>query len=215
MVGFRFGYGKALMTSTQNVRDDPARNAVRFVQLTLASSSVVEKSIDLLRKSLLDADMKAKIITLSLGFLFAAGTVFAGLAGGPLMGVWKLNEAGSKLAPGTGKHIKVIYDDLLFDRFKVETWGLDAAGNKIHTEWKGKFDGQDYEVKGDATTDTRAYTKIDDHTLTMINKKAGKVVSTGRVEVSPDSKSRKVTLTGRTPTGRKFNTVAVYQKTLL
>ena len=173
---------------------------------------MVEKSIDLRRKSLLDEDMKTKIIALSLGFLFAAGTVFAA---GPLIGVWKLNEAGSEIAPGTGKIIKVVYDDLLFDRFKVEAWGVDAAGNKIHTEWKGKFDGQDYEVKGDPTSDMRAYTKIDDHTLTMINKKAGKVVSTGRVEVSEDGKSRKVTLIGRTPSGIKFKTVAVYQKTLL
>ena len=81
--------------------------------------------------------------------------------------------------------------------------------------WKGKFDGQDYAVKGDPMIDTRAYTKIDDHTLTMINKKAGKVVSTGSVEVSPDGKSRKVTVNGRTPNGKKFKTIAVYQKTLL
>ena len=156
--------------------------------------------------------MKTRIVALSLGFLFAAGTAFAG---GPLIGVWKLNEAGSKISPGTGKNIKVVYDDLLFDRFKVETWGVDAAGNKIHTEWKGKFDGHDYEVKGDPTSDMRAYTKIDDRTLTLIEKKAGKVVSTGRVEVSEDGKSRKVTLSGRTPSGKKFTTVAVYQKTLL
>ena len=162
---------------------------------------------------MLDEDVKTKIIALSLGLLFAAGTAFAG---GPLIGVWKLNEAGSQIAPGTGKNIKVVYDDLLFEhRFKVEAWGVDAAGNKIHSEWKGKFDGQDYEVKGDPRSDMRAYTKIDDHTLTMINKKAGKVVSTGRVEVSADGKSRKVTLSGRTPTGKKYKTVAVYQKTLL
>src|SRR5262245_38542064 len=110
----------------------------------------VEKSVDLRRKSLLDAGMKIKIVALSLGFLFAAGTAFAG---GPLIGVWKLNEAGSNIAPGTTKSTKVVYDDLLGDRIKVETWGVDAAGKKTHTEWKGKFDGQDYAVKGDPTSD--------------------------------------------------------------
>lgn len=154
--------------------------------------------------------MKTRIVALTLGILFAAGTAFAN---GPLLGIWKLDEAHSKIAAGMGKNDKVEYNDLLFGRIEVETWGVDAAGTKTHTDWKGKFDGHDYAVKGDAMSDTRAYTKVDDRTVTMVSKKAGKVVSTGKVQVSPDGKSRTVTLNGRRPNGKKYKTVAIYQKT--
>jgi hypothetical protein len=159
---------------------------------------------------LLDAEMKTKTIALSLGLILAAGTLYAA---DPMMGTWKLNESKSKLARGTGKNTKVVYDDhLIRNKVEVTTDGVDAAGKPVHTDWKGKFNGKDYEVTGDPAFDMRSYTKVNDQTLDMTIKKGGKVVSTGRIVVSADGKSRVVTLNGTNAKGKKYTSTAVYDK---
>ncbi len=129
------------------------------------------------------------------------------------MGTWKLNESKSKLARGTQKNTKVVYDDhLIRNKVEVTVDGVDAAGKPYHSDWKGKFNGKDYEVSGDSTSDMRAYTKVNDQTLDMIVKKGGKVVATGRIVVSADGKSRVVTINGTNAKGKKITSTAVYDK---
>ena len=82
------------------------------------------------------------------------------------MGTWKLNEAKSKLGAGSPKNNTVVYE-AAGDNVKVTVDGTDADGKPVHHEWTGKFDGKDYPVKGDPTSDMRSYTKVDDHTLAM------------------------------------------------
>ena len=129
------------------------------------------------------------------------------------MGTWKLNESKSKLTRGTGKNTKVVYDGhLVRNKVTVTVDGVDGDGKPIHTEWKGKFDGKDYEVTGDSTSDMRSYTKVNDQTLDMTVKKGGQVVATGQIVVSADGKSRVVTTNGTTAKGKKFTNKAVYDK---
>ena len=155
--------------------------------------------------------MKTKTIALSLGLILAAGALYAA---DPFAGTWKLNESKSKLARGTGKNTKVVYDSkrLGRGRWEIKGDGVDADGKPVHSEWKGKFDGKDYEVTGDPNADMRSYTKVNDQTLDMTVKKSGKVVDTGRIVVSADGKSRVVTLNGTTAKGKKFTNTAVYDK---
>ena len=128
------------------------------------------------------------------------------------MGDWKLDEAQSKLVLGMGKNTHVDYHDLVGGRVKVEVNGVDANGKKTDIEWKGRFDGHDYPVKGDATIDTRSYAMVDERTLTMVSKKNGAVVNTGKIQVSADGKSRVVTVNGRNAAGKKYKSVAVYHR---
>ena len=155
--------------------------------------------------------MKTKTVALTLGLILAAGALYAA---NPMEGTWKLNESKSKLTRGTTKNTKVIYDSkrLGMGRWAVTGDGVDADGKPVHSEWKGKFDGKDYEVSGDLNSDMRSYTKVNDQTLNMIVKKGGKVMATGRIAVSADGKSRAVTLNGTTPKGKKFTNTAVYDK---
>jgi len=90
--------------------------------------------------------------------------------------------------------------------------GTDADGKPTHTEWTGKFDGKDYPVTGDPTSDARSYKTIDDHTTALTNKKGDKVVASGRIVVSGDGKSRMVTLSGTDAKGNKVKSTAVYDK---
>ena len=127
------------------------------------------------------------------------------------MGTWKLNEAQSKLVPGGPKNHTVIYE-AVGDQVKVTVDGVDRNGKPTHNEWTGKFDGKDYPVTGDPTSDMRSYTKIDDHTLGLNVKKSGKVTVSGRIAVAADGKTRTVTTTGTDSKGNKISSVAVYDK---
>ena len=155
-------------------------------------------------------NMKTKIIGLSLGLILAAGALYAA---DPFEGTWKLNEKKSKLTRGTAKNTKVVYDGkLIRNKMTVTGDGVDADGKPVHSEWKGKFNGKDYEVTGDPSGDMRSYTKVNDQTLDMTVKKGGKVVATGRIVVAADGKSRVVTVNGSTAKGKKFTNTAVYDK---
>ena len=129
----------------------------------------------------------------------------------PHMGTWKLNEAKSKIAAGALKNHTVVYE-AAGDEVKVIVDGVDGSGQATHNEWTGKFDGKDYAVTGDPTSDTRSYRVINSHTMSLTGKKAGKVTLTGRIAVSANGKTRTVTTNGTDANGKKFKTVAVYDK---
>jgi len=154
--------------------------------------------------------MKTKTIGLTFILCLTAGA-FCLAADDPMMGTWKLNEAKSKIAPGAPKNSTVVYA-AAGDQIKVTVDGTDAEGKTIHSEWTGKFDGKDYSVTGDATSDMRAYKKEGKNTLEMTNKKDGKVTSTGTVVVSADGKTRTVTINATDAKGAKTTTTGVYDK---
>lgn len=135
----------------------------------------------------------------------------AAFASDPLAGTWKLNEAKSKVDPGAPKNHTVIYEPA-GDEMKVIVEGTDSSGASTRNEWTGKFDGKEYPVTGDATSDMRSYTKVNDHTVKFTGKKDGKVTMTGRVTVSPDGKTRTVTTQGTNAEGKKVKATTVYEK---
>lgn len=153
--------------------------------------------------------MKTRAILLGLALCFMA--VEASFAADAFTGTWKLNEAKSKLGPGLPKNTTVVYE-AADDNVKVTIEGTDSAGKPAHNEWTGKFDGKDYPVTGDPSSDARSLQKINDHTLTFTVKQGGKVITTGRVVVSPDGKTRTVTTSGTDSKGNKVRGTAVYDK---
>ncbi len=153
--------------------------------------------------------MKARAMILALAVCFVGAAVC--YADDAQMGTWKLNEAKSKLAPGTPKNTTVVYE-AAGDNVKVTVEGIDSEGKPTRNEWTGKFDGNDYPVTGDANSDARSYKKVDDRTLDFAVKNKGKVTITGRVAVSADGKSRTVTVSGTDAKGNKVSSTAVYDK---
>ena len=153
--------------------------------------------------------MRTKMALASLVVLFAG--IGLCLAADAQLGTWKLNESRSKLNPEAGKNLTVVYAPAS-DGIKVTVDGVDKDGKPTHNEWTGKFNGTDYPVTGDPTSDMRSYKRIDAHTLMLTIKKGGKVTSSGRVVVSHDGKSRTVSLTGTDSSGKKVRSTAVYDK---
>jgi hypothetical protein len=153
--------------------------------------------------------MKARNAVLTLAVLLVGLTVC--FASNPHLGTWKLNEAKSKLAPGYPKNTKVVYE-AVGDNIKATVDGVDGQGNPTHSDWTGKFDGKDYPVTGDPSSDTRSIKQIDEHTLELTIKKGGKVTMSGPVVLSADGKSRTLTLKGTDAAGKKVTSVSVYDK---
>jgi hypothetical protein len=152
--------------------------------------------------------MKAKTIAFTLSLVFV--TVALGFQTDVQIGTWKLNEAKSKFA-GKARNHTVVYE-AAGDQTKVTVEGVDVNGSAVRSEWTGKFDGKDYPVTGDTTSDARSYQMIDKNTLTFTVKKGGKALLTGRIVVSADAKSRTVTTTATDAQGKKVTDVAVYDK---
>jgi hypothetical protein len=153
--------------------------------------------------------MKAKRVVLTFVMLFVGLTTC--FAANPNLGTWKLNEAKSKLSPGLPKNLTVKYE-AVGDNIKGTIDGVDAQGKPTHNEWTGKFDGKDYAVTGDPSSDMRAIKQIDDHNLELTVKKGGKVTMTGKAVISADGKSRTVTVSGTDAAGKKVESTAVYDK---
>jgi hypothetical protein len=142
--------------------------------------------------------------------LSLAGSV-AIFAADTSMGTWKLNEAKSTLTAGAPKNSTVMYE-AAGDSVKVTIDGTDAKGAVTHSEWTGKFDGHDYAVTGDPTSDMRSYTRINKNTLNFAVMKAGKVDMTGRIIIAGNGKSRTVTTTSTDATGAKVTSTAIFDK---
>jgi hypothetical protein len=137
--------------------------------------------------------MKIKTIALSFGLILVAGGLYAA---DPFEGTWKLNESKSKLTRGTDKDTKIVYNShSTGDEVTVTADGVEGDGTAIHSEWKGKFDGNDYKVTGDPDADKRSYKKMNERTLYMTAKKGKEIVAQGLIVVSADGKSQDVTLT--------------------
>jgi hypothetical protein len=148
--------------------------------------------------------------TLAALVLFASvvGLAFAADAN---MGTWKLNESKSKIAADSPKNTTVVYAPA-GDSIKVTVDGVLGDGKPSHNEWTGKFDGKDYPIVGDPNADSRAYTKVDDSTTTLTNKKAGKVVVTGKIVLAADGKSRTLTTSGADKSGKMITNTFAYDK---
>lgn len=153
--------------------------------------------------------MKTRTTVLTLVLcLVAAAVCFAADA---FIGTWKLNEAKSKLGAGVPKNTTVVYE-AAGDNVKITVEGTDSQGKATHSEWTGKFDGKDYPVTGDPTSDMRSYKKVNEHTLTFSAKKEGKETLSGRVAISADGKTRTVSVTATDSKGTKVTGTAVYDK---
>ena len=150
---------------------------------------------------------RSMVMTLVLCFIGLA----AGFAENPNMGTWKLNEAKSKVPARMLKNTLVVYS-ADGDSIKVVTDGTDGKGSPMHTEWAGKFDGKDYPLSGDPTADSRSYSKVNEQTLTLDNKKSGKVAASGKIVVSPDGKTRTLTVSAKDSAGKKITSTAIYDK---
>ena len=153
--------------------------------------------------------MRTKTTLLTL-LISAAAASFCFAADDAFMGTWKLDEAKSKIPEGMAKNRTVVYAQS-GDEVTITVDGT-VGGKAVHHVWTGKFDGKDYPVVGSDMHDTRAYTKVDDHTLSYTVKKGGQEIGAGKVVIAADGKSRTTSETNTGKDGKQLSMTGVYDK---
>lgn len=106
-----------------------------------------------------------------------------------LSGTWVLNVAQSRFpaAPPTSQTtILEAVDGGLHE--KVER--VNADGTTTRWELTAQYDGRDYPVTGDPSRDTVALSRDAQGVVSLVNKKAGAIVSRMEIMVAPDGRTR-------------------------
>ena len=103
---------------------------------------------------------------------------------------------------------------------KLANDGVDGQGRKTHTEYTANFDGKDSPVKAtidgkpSPNQDAVAWKKIDDYTYENIAKVKGQALTTTRIVISRDGKTRTNTVTGKNAQGQTVNNTGRFRKTV-
>jgi hypothetical protein len=136
----------------------------------------------------------------------------AGQATDPLVGTWELNVAKSKFDPGPAPKSETRTYVMAGQDIKATSKGVDASGKPSAGEWTINYDGKDRPQTGNPDADTLSLQRIDDHTVSFTQKKAGKVVITGTRTISADGKVMTITTKGTNSKGQPINNVWVFDK---
>ena len=150
-------------------------------------------------------------INLALG-LWLAG-ILPAQAQESLFGTWKMNAAKSKYSPGPVPKSNIAKWEPFEGGVKLTVDVAPVSGETQHYESSGKFDGKDNPVAGNnPDADTMAFSKIDDRTYQVVNKKGGKTTLMARIVVAADGKTRVTTQTGTNAQGEAIKNTMFYEK---
>lgn len=136
-----------------------------------------------------------------------------------ISGTWAINLTKSSyspadLAPKSGTSVLQASPDGIH----VTTDGVDSKGRKTHTDYMAKFDGVDVPTNGtvdgkpNPDVDSVSWKKIDDHNFETVNKLKGQTVTTTKIVVAADGKTRTNTATGKNAQGQAINNTVVFDK---
>ena len=93
-------------------------------------------------------------------------------------GQWTLDVSKSSFSPGPAPKSQHAVLTAIPNGIRTSADRAEADGKLVHFEWNGTFDGKDQPVIGDPARDFVSVKKVDDYTIEVTNKKAGKVTAT-------------------------------------
>jgi len=145
--------------------------------------------------------MLAVVLAMSLSLIAAES---------PFSGTWKLNLAKSKMTPPAPKSdIAVVDADE--NGLKLNDDVITDKGESLKIGYEAKFDGKDYPVTGDPSSDSVSYQRVNANTLKGKAKKDGKVATDATIVVSKDGKITTVNYTDYSQ-AKPAKGTAVYDK---
>ena len=136
-----------------------------------------------------------------------------------ISGTWAINISKStyspaNLAPKSGTTVMQATSDSIH----VMTDGVDSKGRKTHTDYTASFSGPGVPTNGtvdgkpNPDADGAVWKKIDDHTFEISNTLKGQTMTTTRIAVAHDGKSRTNTVTGKNAQGQAVSNTVVMEK---
>ena len=114
-----------------------------------------------------------RLSLISLVLLLATVTVLQ--AADHFTGTWKLNLAKSTYSPGMPPKSQTTKLESVKGSLREIVDHVNADGTMTHWDYTAMYDGKDYAITGDPDRDHASVKKVDDFTLEVVNKKAGKV----------------------------------------
>jgi hypothetical protein len=155
--------------------------------------------------------VRTRLVVLALALLFVSVGLEA--TNDPFVGTWKLDVTRSTYSPGPPSRAEILTSEPYGNNgIKTTARITDAQGKQTVTAYHGNFDEKDSPITGDANADTTSLKRIDAYTMVRTNKKAGKVTTIVRREVSKDGKTLTVTQTGTNINGQTVHNVTVFDK---
>jgi hypothetical protein len=137
----------------------------------------------------------------------------------PLTGTWKLNlEKSTFNPPDLAVPSLLVTYEIRGDRITASLDGVDANRSAVHSEYTATFDGKEHPITGTIdgkpapNQDAISWKRIDDRTYEVVNKTSDQVITTRRIVVAADGKSRTTTITGRDAQGRTVHHVMFFDR---
>jgi hypothetical protein len=128
-------------------------------------------------------------LRLLLILLSLSGSLLA--AESPFSGTWKLNPTkGHPTPPIPKSHVVHVTADA--DAFKFSDEGVDDKDQPFKSSYEAKFDGKEYPITGDPSSDSVSLQRVNEHEIKFTTKKAGKVTAKLDVTVSTDGQTTTV-----------------------
>ncbi len=128
-------------------------------------------------------------------------------------GTWKMDAAKSTFSPGPALKSVLLKIEATDKSYKVVSDSVDEAGKATTLSFTANLDGKDYPGTNlQSGADTVTVERVDDHTMRVVMKKAGKAVMTVTSVVSADGKTRTSTFVGWDAAGKDVKNVVVYDK---
>lgn len=160
------------------------------------------------------------------------GIHLAAQAADPVIGTWALNVTKSTFSPGPAKRsesrtyvmehqettatFKGVSEPsryvIVREEIKATSESVDGDGQPTTAGWTVVYDGRDRPITGDPDADMLSLRRIDAFTTEFTQKKAGRIVTTGTVAISPDGRVMTVTTKGINAKGQIINDVSVFEK---
>ena len=155
--------------------------------------------------------MKRRLFSYSLAILVCSVCVTAQTPS-VMPGRWTLDVSKSTFSPGPPPKSQHAVLTAIPNGIRTAADRVEADGKLVHFEWNGTFDGKDQPVVGDPARDAVSVRKVDDYTIEVTNKKAGKVTTVLRAVYAKDGKSRTETTTGINAQGKPVKNVTYWTK---
>lgn len=156
--------------------------------------------------------MEILIVIVLLGIGLSASPADGSRAGDPAVGTWELNLAKSKYYPGRPPKSETRTFEISGQGVRYIARGIDARGNGQLIRCTANYDGRDYPVSGSVLAETISLKRIDAFTVTFTQKKAGKVVVSGRRVISKDRRTMTVMAQGTNAAGQPFSDYLVFRR---
>jgi hypothetical protein len=134
------------------------------------------------------------------------------IAEDPIIGVWDLNVAKSKYAPGPAPKSQTRIYELHPKGVKTTIKTDSADGTSATVQYIAGYDGVEYPVTGSLTFDAITLNRIDRLTAEVKLTHAGKEIGSARRVISENGKTMTITFEGPGGEGRTVKNVSVYDR---